>query len=233
MHSDNATCFRQKEVLKLWGALGIEVINSSAQNPAARGKAEKAVHTVKLLMKKFLTTSSSESLNWEILPFLVSKIINNTVCVKTGQKPAHMIFGTGQISKTFLDRPEIYPHHSLRNSKNIIEKLNKEIIFQSEEAQKEITESKIAHTQGVNKNKIEKKFNKNDIVFVLDRYQLAGNSRPLKAKFYASPCVVIKSYFTTTLTERVADNFRALYSNNDLKKYKETDPLYKDLPNPV
>jgi hypothetical protein len=56
VHSDNATCFRQKEVLKLWGALGIEVINSSAQNPAARGKAEKAVHTVKLLMKKFLTT---------------------------------------------------------------------------------------------------------------------------------------------------------------------------------
>jgi hypothetical protein len=31
----------------------------------------------------------------------------------------------------------------------------------------------------------------------------------------------------------VADNFRALYSNNDLKKYKETDPLYKDLPEPV
>jgi dUTPase len=233
VHSDNATCFRQKEVLKLWGALGIEVINSSAQNPAARGKAEKAVHTVKLLMKKFLTTSSSESLNWETLPYLVSKIVNNTVCVKTGQKPAHMLFGTGQISKTFLDRPEIYPHHSLRNNKQIIEKLNKEIILQSKEAQKEITESKMVHTQGVNKNKIEKKFNKDDIVFVLDRYVIEGNSRPLKSKFFASPCVVIKSYFTTTLTERVADNFRALYSNNDLKKYKETDPLYKDLPQPV
>jgi hypothetical protein len=86
-----------------------------------------------------------------------------------------MIFGTGQISKTFLDRPEIYPHHSLRNNKNIIEKLNKEIIFQSKEAQKEITESKIVHNQGVNKNKIEKKFNKNDIVFVLDRYVIEGN----------------------------------------------------------
>ena len=50
-----------------------------SQNSAARGKAEKAVGTVKLMLKKILATASSESLNWEMLPFLVSKAKYTTI----------------------------------------------------------------------------------------------------------------------------------------------------------
>ena len=71
----------------------------------------------------------------------------------------------------------------------------------------------------VNKNKIKKQFKENDIVFVLDRHNLPGNSRPLKTKFYASPCVLLRPFYTTTLIQRIADGFRALYSNTTLKKY--------------
>jgi hypothetical protein len=72
-----------------------------------------------------------------------------------------------------------------------------------------------------NKNRIDKSknFKKGDIVFALDRYNIPGNSRPLKTTFLPSPYVVIDSYFTTTLIERVADKFRTLISNDDIKKY--------------
>ena len=45
------------------------------------------------------------------------------------------------------------------------------------------------------------------------------NSRPLITNFYASPCVLLRSFYTTTLIQRIADGFRALYSNTTFKKY--------------
>jgi hypothetical protein len=77
IHSDNATCFRNKEFLKLMYTLNITVINSSALNPASRGKAEKTVGQIKLILKKMLTTS--DTLNWDLLPFLITKIYNHTL----------------------------------------------------------------------------------------------------------------------------------------------------------
>jgi hypothetical protein len=41
----------------------------------------------------------------------------------------------------------------------------------------------------VNKNKIKKQFKENDMFLYWTGYNLPGNSRPLKTKFYASPCV--------------------------------------------
>jgi hypothetical protein len=64
-----------------------------------------------------------------------------------------------------------------------------------------------------------KNFNKGDIVFAVDRYNIPGNSRPLKTTFLPSPYVVIESYYTTTLIERIADKFRTLISNDDIKRY--------------
>jgi hypothetical protein len=82
----------------------------------------------------------------------------------------------------------------------------------------------------VNKNRINKVFKEGDIVFVLDRYNLPGNTRPLKTKFFSSPCVVIKSFYTTTLIQRLADGFRSLYSNDHIKLYNGADPMFKKLP---
>jgi hypothetical protein len=65
---------------------------------------------------------------------------------------------------------------------------------------------------------------------VLDRLQIQGSSRPLKTKFHPSPYIVVKSYNTTTLVKRLADGFMSVYSNDDIKKYSSTSPLFKDLP---
>jgi hypothetical protein len=88
----------------------------------------------------------------------------------------------------------------------------------------------------VNKNRIDKKlkFKTGDIVFALDRYNLPGNSRPLKTTFLPSPYVVIESYYTTTLIERLADKFSTLLSNDDIKLYNKKLPEYtKTLPKEV
>jgi hypothetical protein len=68
----------------------------------------------------------------------------------------------------------------------------------------------------------------------LDRYNLPGNSRPLKTTFLPSPYVVIEPYYTTTLVERLADKFRTLISNDDLKKYNPELPNFvESLPQEV
>jgi hypothetical protein len=231
IHQDNGPCFRHAQWLKLMAILNIQIVNSSAQNPSSRGKAERAVGQVKLLMKKFLSSASSESLNWDLLPFLVSKLMNHTVSVQTGFKPAEMIFGRDNMSQAFFDREKLLPvHHSVSQNKHAIEKLSLELRNMAKSAQENLIQLRHESNEKTNKNRIEKPFKTNDIVFVLDRYNLPGNNRPLKSKFFPSPYVVLKPYFTTCLVRRLADNFTALYSMDDLKLYKGTDPIFSTLP---
>jgi hypothetical protein len=89
---------------------------------------------------------------------------------------------------------------------------------------------KLVTNEKVNKNKITKNFKPNDYVFVLNRLQIQGSSRSLKTKFHPSPYIVVTSYNTTTLVKRLADGFMSVYSNDDIKKYSSTGPLFKDLP---
>ena len=113
--------------------MGVQVINSSAQNPSSRGKAERAVGIVKTLLKKVLATS--ENLNWELLPYLVSKIMNHTIVTRTGFKPVQMIVGTGQMSECFLEKETLTPvHHSIKNAKIGVAELSKNIFSMSEKA---------------------------------------------------------------------------------------------------
>ena len=85
----------------------------------------------------------------------------------------------------------------------------------------------------MNKNRRNKEFSVNDIVFTIDRQVDPGNTRPLKTKFHPSLYVILKPYYTTCLIQRLSDGFRALYSIDHSKKYKEGNPLFQDLHGPV
>jgi hypothetical protein len=124
-------------------------------------------------------------------------------------------------------------HHSIDNDSLKLKNLSENLDKMSKTAEKSLTKLRIEKTKSANVNKIEKVFKENDIVFVLDRYSLPGNSRPLKTKFFASPCVVIKPYYTTALVQRIADGFKSLYSNNDLKLFKGGNSLFKSLPTEI
>jgi transposase InsO family protein len=222
IHQDNGPCFRNSQWIKLLASLNIQIVNASANNPSSRGKAEKAVGQIKLLMKKFLSSASSNTLNWDLLPFLASKLMNHTVNLQTGFKPAEMIFGRDKMAQAFFEREKILPvHHSMLHNKESIDKLSQELRMMSKTAQENLIQLRRENHEKINKTRIDKPFKQNDIVFVLDRYNLPGNTRPLKSKFYPSPYVVVKPYFTTCLVRRLADNFTALYSMDDLKLYKK------------
>jgi hypothetical protein len=204
-------------------ALNVKVVNSSANNPQARGKAERAVQLVKTTMKKILATASSGSLNWEYIPIIVSKVVNQSITPRTGFRPVEMIFGKGPLSDSFLDLPPLYPtHHLVKDSKEEIEKLTNDLLQMSEIARKTLEESKLETNKMLNKNRLDKSqtFEKGDIVYALDRYNLPGNSQPLKTTFFPSPYIIIETFYTTSLIERLADKFRTLISNNDIKKFK-------------
>jgi hypothetical protein len=85
----------------------------------------------------------------------------------------------------------------------------------------------------LNKHKITKQFRKHDYVFVLDRTQVPGSTRPLKTGFHPSPYIVLSPKLTSSLQMCLADNFQAVYSNNDIKKFEHTSLIFRALPSEV
>ena len=229
IHSDNGPCFRSRHWLELMASLNIQIIASAALHPQGRGSIEKQIGVIKQMLKKMLATR--QTLNWEYLPFLVAKIINNNVSPKTGFKPSQMVFGAVSTSNSFLNLDNwSQPHYLVRNNRERISNLTTEIKEMIAVATDKYTEHKLITLEYQNKNRVDKRFRKGDYVFVLDRTVIPGNSRPLKTKFHPSPYVVIDIRHTTTRVKRLADGFESVYGNDDLKKYDKTSPLFASLP---
>jgi len=231
IHSDNGPGFRSHTWMEVMAAFGVKIIGSSALHPEGRGQIERLVRTVKTLLQKYLATRPT--LNWEYLPYVISKVMNNTISPKTGFKPQEMVFGKDTCGKTFLSNQIAEPHYTVKNNLVLINQLSKEITEMKEMAIEQIENLRIEQNERVNKNRTHKEFKPNDIVFVVDRTIVEGSTQPLRTKFSPSPYVVIKPSFTTTLVKRIADGFTALYSNNDLKLFKKLDPNFSNLPVPV
>jgi hypothetical protein len=209
----------------------VTVINTSAINPEARGFVERTVGLVKLMMKKYLATASSGTLYWDMITYAVNKVMNYTKDPNTGLTPAEMIFGSDNTGPGFLKGENLAPpHYSVQNNKVKLENLNKELKEMVEYATDKWTQMKIATNERLNKNRVVKKWKENDVVFVLDRLQVPGNTRPLKLKFNPSPYLVVKCLYSTSLLRRLSDNFMALYSNDHIKKYNGADPLFATVP---
>ena len=196
--------------------------------------AECEVNLVKLMMKKYLSTASHDTYNWDMLPYICSKVINYSINPVSGIMPAQMIYGKDDNGPSFLQTNEIAPpHYSVKSDRLTIEKISLEIKEMTEFARDKITQSRILAHERVNKNRISKHWNPGDIVFVLDRAQIVGNPRPLKIKFNPSPCVIVRCLFNTSLIRRLSDNFVSLYANDHLKKYDGADPLFSTLPKEI
>jgi hypothetical protein len=229
LHSDNGAAFRNLGFLQIMSALGITVINSSSLSPRGRGSVEKRVYVVKKLLQKMLATRPT--LSWKYLPFLVSKALNNSVSPKTGFRPAEMVLGAEAAGTTFLDLMNLGPpHYSVKSNKLYIEQLSAEFKLMTEVATRKIMELRLVQNERVNKNRVERNFKINDIVFTLDRTYIEGNPRVLRTTLNPSPYVVIRPLFKSTLVMRIADRFTSLYNNDDLKLFQGNSPLFQNLP---
>jgi hypothetical protein len=142
-----------------------------------------------------------------------------------------MILGEVGAGHSFLDTDEIAPpHYMVRNNLLHVQQLAKEIATSTQVATERLTELRTMTNEKINRTRVNKIFEKNDYVFVLDRAKTPGATRPLKTKLQASPYIVLKSLHTTCLVKRLADGFTALYSNNHIKKYTGGSPLFLHLP---
>ena len=232
IHSDNGPAFRSTAWLETMAALKITVIGSAVLHPAGRGQIERLVQTVKTMLKRMLAIK--KDLNWEYLPYLVSKVINNTVSPKTGFTPQTMVFGELNSKSDLIDMENMLPIHPyVKNNTAHIEQLSKEISSMVTSATDKLAISRLAANDRLNKTRTKPNFKVNDYVFVLDRLNVPGASRPLKTKFSHSPYVVVRPLFSTTLVKRIADGYTALYSNADLKKFDPSSPLFSDLPKEI
>jgi hypothetical protein len=130
----------------------------------------------------------------------------------------------------FLDTEKLAPpHFMVKNNQQHIDKLTTELNEMTRQAPKQLIQLKAITNEKLNKNRITKEFQKYDYVFVLDRTQVPGASRPLKTKYHPSPYIVIKPFYVATLVKRLSDGFTSLYSNEDIKKYEATSPLFSTI----
>jgi hypothetical protein len=227
--SDNGPGFRSMPFLSILSALHIRVVASASLSPQGRGKIESLVKIVKLMIKRILATRPTY--NWSWLPLICAIAINSTISPRTGFKPAAMVGGEDASGKSFLDLEGIAaPHYIVGNDRVKLEEMHAQIKKSTKIARERLEE--ILHTshKKLNEHKINRKFEKHDYVFVLDRRITPGATRPLKTKLQPSPYIVVKPLHVTSLVKRISDGFTALYSNNDLKKFEGGSELFKDLP---
>ncbi len=85
--------------------------------------AECDVNLVKLMMKKYLSTASHETYNWDMLTYICTKVINYSINPISGIMPAQMIYGKDDNGPSFLQSNEMAPpHYSIKSDKLTIEK---------------------------------------------------------------------------------------------------------------
>jgi hypothetical protein len=229
LHSDNGSCFRSMNWLQTMASLNVHVIGSSALNPAGRGMIESSVNIVKLLLRKMLATH--KDLNWEFLPFMVSKILNNSINPNTGFSPYTMVYGADHALPSFLEtEPTAVPHFSVRPNKERIKALTKEIDQITKTAQDKLPQIRMKASERVNKARKDSNFKPGDYLFIIDCSIIPGKPRVLRTKLSPSPYICVRSLFTTSIVQRLSDGFTSVYSNSDLKKYDKVSPLFNSLP---
>jgi hypothetical protein len=88
--SDNGPRFRNSIVFKHMQILRITIVNTASLHPMGRGSIERLVLSVKLIVRKMLATKPT--LNWKYLPYIFTKVFNNTISPKTVFAPNVMAY---------------------------------------------------------------------------------------------------------------------------------------------
>jgi hypothetical protein len=232
LHSDNGAAFREKSFLMDMAAHGVTVINTSSLNPSSRGAAERTVQSVKLILKRLLATQ--ETYNWKNLAWEAAKILNTTISPRIGYKPASLVYGENDSAKSYLDREELaHPHHLVKNQRTHIQEVSESVKKAWAISREKIVNLQLKTAAKLNQTRVNKGFKEGMYVFVKDRTEYPGASRPLKTKLNPSPYVVLRVLHTTVLVRRIADSFTSLYSMDDVKKYDSTSPLFAYVPKEV
>jgi hypothetical protein len=87
--SDNGPGFRSLPHLSILAALHIKVVATASLSPIGRGKIERLVGIVKIMIKRILATKPTY--NWAYIPMICAIALNTTISPRTGFKPSVMV----------------------------------------------------------------------------------------------------------------------------------------------
>ena len=229
IYTDNGSLFVSKKSLRTISIMGTCIIYSSAFSGASHGGIESYVKLFKRIFKKILT--SEKTFNWTLLPSMISHIHNNSKHSITGFSPYEMVFGTNNhLSSSFLDNQLPKLHPSIKNEKEGLLKLHKNLQTILHDARNSLTKSRDLRLKQKNTNKINKPFQLKDIVLVKDYSKILGVSQPLKPYYMKSPYIVVYIRPKSLILKRLTDHLIICRSKNDVKKYNPFDENFKDLP---
>jgi hypothetical protein len=162
---------------------------------------------------------------------MISHIHNNSKHSITGFSPYEMVFGTNNhLSSSFLDNQLPKLHPSIKNEKEGLLKLHKNLQTILHDAKNSLTKSRDLRLKQKNTNKINKPFQLKDIVLVKDYSKILGVSQPLKPYYMKSPYIVVYIRPKSLILKRLTDHLIICRSKNDVKKYNPFDENFKDLP---
>ena len=226
--SDNGACFSKKIHLRQLALLGVHKVRSSALNPKARGIVERKVGLVKQLLKKFLV--AEYDYNWQNLHIIISKIINSSVCTKTGVEPYKLVFGHCQAP---FGSGIVNVHPIVGDLSTSLQDRNKQLQEKTEDIKKKIMENQVIRNKHINKNRSANTYTEGNLIFVKDRVTIAGSTRPLRSLFSKAPYIITKVLPTTVCVKRLCDSFEQVYSKNDCKSYKKLSSMFKNLPQQI
>ena len=232
IYTDNGSLFVSKKSLRTLSLLGTRVFYSSAFTGASHGGIESYVKLFKRILKKILTTE--KTFNWTLLPALISHLHNSTKNAVTGFSPYELLFGPNtHLSTSFLDLPLPKLHPSVKNEKEGIQNLHKNLQHILLEARSSLIKVRDTRLEKKNTNKIIKDLNIGDIVLVKDQSKILGTTQPLKPYYLTSPYLILFVRPTSVILKRISDHLIICRSKNDVKKYNNLDENFHNLPDIV
>ena len=227
--SDNGACFQHKLHLKQLALLGIHKVKSSSLNPKARGLVERKVGLVKNLMKKYLI--GEDEYDWRNLHLIIGKLMNSSLCSKTGMEPYSLIFGH---SVPPFGEEIVKIHPLIDDFGPSIQQNNEALRRKTETIRLQIGREQEKRNQRLNRHRsFSKNFIEGQLAFVKDRQIIEGSTRPHKSLFSALPYVVERVLKTTVCVKRLCDNFIQVFSKDDVKPFHKLNGLFNDLPKTV
>ena len=228
--ADNGSAFMDRQNLQYFAAINVRMIYSSAYNSKAHGLCEAANKSLKYSLIKFLTKYPRT--NWVYVLPLICRLHNTTKLNKHGYSPLELLFGTeSDLSKDHFGLlNEHHYHHLIRNDHSRIKTLNKDLTAKLQDAEGQLTEERENRINALNKTRHSKNLQEDDLVLVRDKSKPVGVNPSLKPHFLYTPHRIIKASPTTSVVEQIVNKNIQKLSNNDIKKYKEMDPIFLSLP---
>ena len=235
LYTDNGKVFRKHEVLALFAALRIKVETTVALDSKSRGFVERAIRSLKTLIKKMLYADIRREPNViDILPFLASVCMNHSYNTRVGSTPHNLVFGRNFSGENLFTNQHSLPllHPELQRADGRVMQLKNIIDYENRNVQKYIAKAQERSKKAV-RNPVQKSLPVGSLVYILDQStEPAGVSMALKPYYEKSVYCVLKEYKTHVAVMRLADTSVLTRSKNSVKLIKEY-PRFNEIPTSI